>query len=112
TWRTLPRRSQTVMPRSTPSEARKATDASRAESRQAPKRVGLGMRIQAARPATAVVKPRIGAYTHHFRRDSRRSQTFDTTPTAKPPSGPNATAEKTRGRNETDIEVLPVTPTP
>jgi hypothetical protein len=36
---------------------------------------------------------------------------FDNAPTAKPPSGPNATAENTSGKNETDDDVRSVTPT-
>src|SRR5436190_12507966 len=99
------------MPRSTPSAARSVTDATRLARRQAPKVVGLGTTVQAAKPAAAAVSPRIGVYTLHLSGDSRRSRVVEKAPTAKPPRGPNATAENTSGRNKTDIDVRSVTPT-
>src|SRR5215471_19228963 len=111
TSETFPRRIQTVMPRSAPSAARSVTDATRLARRQAPNVVGPGTSVQAARPAAAAVSPRIGVYTHHLSGEVRRSRVVESAPTAKPPSGPNATAEKTRGKRETDIDVRSVTPT-
>src|SRR5437660_585359 len=79
--------------------------------RHAAKLVGPGTSFQTARPAAAAVSPRIGVYTHHLSRDSRRSQTFDSAATANAPSDPNTMAEKTSGSSETEWYTRSVTAT-
>jgi hypothetical protein len=64
--------------------------------------VGWGTKVQAAKPASDAVIPRIGVYTNHFSRDSRRSQVFESAPTANAPNGPKTIAENTSGRSETE----------
>src|ERR1044071_3411152 len=104
------RTSGTFIPRPhavTPTKAqfttRSATDAMRLASTHRTKFVGVGTSVQAARPAAAAVSPRIGVYTLHLRNESRKSRMFEAAAITKAPRGPNTTAEKTSGRNETDI---------
>src|SRR4029077_21081966 len=93
------------MPTKAPSETTRATDAKRLASKYWPKVVGLGTSFQATSPAVAAVRPRMGVYTNQLERDTRRSHTFEIAPTTSAPSGPNATAENTSGKNVTDCHV-------
>ncbi len=90
-----------------PSAARKTTEPTRLASRYWPRWLGRGTSSATTRPAVAVSSARIGVYTLHLSGDLPRSRAVDRPPTTKPPSGPKTTAEKTSGRNATDISVRP-----
>src|SRR5919108_1992123 len=67
-----------------------------------------GARVDAARPADAPVKARAGVYTIHRRWGGLRMPRFPKAPTTSAARGPNATAVNTKGRNEIDDSIWPV----